>query len=58
VPFPFVAAAASASESFNAGGTGVPGLTAEEAATRRDTREKIDAFMMKLIPCKEHKANK
>jgi hypothetical protein len=52
VPFPVVAAAASAAENSRACGTGVPSLTAGAAAARRATVEKSDAFMANILPCK------
>jgi hypothetical protein len=52
LPFPVVAAAASAAENSRAGGTGLPSLRAEAAAARRATVEKSDVFMMNFLPCK------
>jgi hypothetical protein len=52
VPFPVVAAAASAAENSRAGGTGLPSLRAEAAAARRATVEKSDAFMANFLPRK------
>jgi hypothetical protein len=53
LPFPVVAAAASAAADSRAGGTCLPSLKAEAAATRRATVEKSDAFMANFLPRKE-----
>jgi hypothetical protein len=55
VPFPLVAAAASASDSSNEGGTGRPSLTAEAAAASSDTKERIDPFMMNCYPARKQR---
>lgn len=47
MPCPVVANAASAADSSNAGGTGLPSL-AETAAARRDTAEIIEDFIMRF----------